>query len=188
MTASIGFCVRACVRACVSARVRAWVRGSAATGQLEAPQLKALAMESENESALAWSQIVARISLVAEELITQPSIVFLDEPTTGLDSFAAWQVMRSVKALADGGCTVVCTVHQPSSEIFALIDRIICLCHQSTIFQGDLQALVRGPPKIVQFHHIIRPGRASELSHWLEAGGYSCPPEHNPADFVMCLP
>mmetsp|Transcript_16906 Transcript_16906/g.39352 ORF Transcript_16906/g.39352 Transcript_16906/m.39352 type:complete len:697 (+) Transcript_16906:80-2170(+) len=102
---------------------------------------------------------------IGVELITQPSIVFLDEPTTGLDSFAAWQVMRSVKALADGGCTVVCTVHQPSSEIFALIDRIICLCHQSTIFQG----------------------RASELSHWLEAGGYSCPPEHNPADFVMFI-
>mmetsp|Transcript_12304 Transcript_12304/g.28810 ORF Transcript_12304/g.28810 Transcript_12304/m.28810 type:complete len:687 (+) Transcript_12304:94-2154(+) len=102
---------------------------------------------------------------IGVELITQPSIVFLDEPTTGLDSFGAFQVMRSVKALADSGCTVICTVHQPSSEIFALIDRVVCLCHQSTIFQG----------------------RASELSHWLETGGYTCPPEHNPADFVMLI-
>eukprot|EP00435_Cladocopium_sp_Y103_P019182 s928_g4.t1 len=57
---------------------------------------------------------------IGVELITRPSIVFLDEPTlgltTGLDSFSAWQVMRIVKDLADSGCTVVCTIHQPSSE------------------------------------------------------------------------
>lgn len=102
---------------------------------------------------------------IGVELITQPSIVFLDEPTTGLDSFSAWQVMRIVKALANSGCTVICTMHQPSSEIFALIDRVICLCDGRAIFQG----------------------KATDLPRWLETCGYQCPPEHNPADYVMFL-
>lgn len=102
---------------------------------------------------------------IGVELITAPSIVFLDEPTTGLDSFSAWQVMRIVKDLADSGCTVICTMHQPSSEIFALVDRVICLCRQHSIFQG----------------------RATELPRWLERCGYQCPPEYNPADYVMFL-
>eukprot|EP00927_Polykrikos_kofoidii_P075047 TRINITY_DN7110_c0_g2_i1.p1 TRINITY_DN7110_c0_g2~~TRINITY_DN7110_c0_g2_i1.p1 ORF type:complete len:673 (-),score=101.19 TRINITY_DN7110_c0_g2_i1:30-2048(-) len=102
---------------------------------------------------------------IGVELITQPSVVFLDEPTTGLDTFSAWQVMSIVKELAKSGCTVICTVHQPSSEIFALVDRVICLCHRRTIFQG----------------------KALELTQWLEKCGYNCPAEHNPADYVMFL-
>jgi len=102
---------------------------------------------------------------IGVELITQPSIVFLDEPTTGLDSFSAWQVMRIVKALASSGCTVICTMHQPSSEILALVDRVICLCHRHAIFQG----------------------RSTELPRWLERSSYKCPPEYNPADYVMFL-
>mmetsp|Transcript_62819 Transcript_62819/g.141918 ORF Transcript_62819/g.141918 Transcript_62819/m.141918 type:complete len:690 (+) Transcript_62819:58-2127(+) len=102
---------------------------------------------------------------IGVELITRPSIVFLDEPTTGLDSFSAWQVMRFLKELADNGCTVICTMHQPSSEIFTLVDRVICLCHQHAIYQG----------------------KATELPRWLERSGYPCPVEYNPADYVMFL-
>jgi len=102
---------------------------------------------------------------IGVELITQPSIVFLDEPTTGLDSFSAWQVMRICKALANSGCTVICTIHQPSSEIFAIVDRVMCLCHQHAIFQG----------------------KATDLPRWLERCGYQCPPAYNPADYVMFL-
>merc|ERR1719389_136039 len=73
---------------------------------------------------------------IGVELITRPSIVFLDEPTTGLDSFSAWQVMRIVRNLADSGCTVICTLHQPSSEIFALVDEVICLCEGRCLYEG----------------------------------------------------
>lgn len=102
---------------------------------------------------------------IGVELITRPSIVFLDEPTTGLDSFSAWQVMRIVKDLALSRCTVICTIHQPSSEIFAMVDRVICLCHQRAIFQGP----------------------AVDLAKWLEESGRQVPRDYNPADYVMFL-
>ncbi len=40
------------------------------------------------------------------------------EPTSGLDSHAAALVMRSVRKMAGSGRTVVCTIHQPSQDIF----------------------------------------------------------------------
>lgn len=52
------------------------------------------------------------------ELITDPSIIFLDEPTTGLDSTTALQVVQLLRNLANEGRTVVSTIHQPSSEVF----------------------------------------------------------------------
>ena len=52
------------------------------------------------------------------ELITNPNLIFLDEPTTGLDSYTAQNVFRLLKELATSGRTVVLTIHQPSSEIF----------------------------------------------------------------------
>ncbi|KAI8846237.1 ABC-2 type transporter-domain-containing protein [Chytridium lagenaria] len=47
------------------------------------------------------------------------TILFLDEPTSGLDSFTALSVIRTLKALAGTGRTVIATLHQPSSEIFS---------------------------------------------------------------------
>ena len=54
---------------------------------------------------------------IGVELITQPSILFLDEPTSGLDSFAAYSIISTLKDLARLGCTVISTIHQPSSEV-----------------------------------------------------------------------
>jgi len=55
---------------------------------------------------------------IGVELITNPSIIFLDEPTTGLDSTTALQVILLLKKLANQGKTVISTMHQPSSELF----------------------------------------------------------------------
>ncbi|GKV17137.1 hypothetical protein SLEP1_g27679 [Rubroshorea leprosula] len=55
---------------------------------------------------------------IAVELVANPSIIFLDEPTTGLDARAAAIVMRTVKNVVDTGRTIVCTIHQPSIDIF----------------------------------------------------------------------
>ncbi|GBG79617.1 hypothetical protein CBR_g29766 [Chara braunii] len=57
---------------------------------------------------------------IAVELLSDPSLLFLDEPTSGLDSFQALNVMSTLKSLASSGRTVVCTIHQPRSSIFAL--------------------------------------------------------------------
>ncbi|RWW33829.1 hypothetical protein BHE74_00017806 [Ensete ventricosum] len=62
---------------------------------------------------------------IAVELVSSPSIIFMDEPTTGLDARAAAIVMRTVRKAADTGRTIVCTIHQPSIEIFEAFDEVI---------------------------------------------------------------
>lgn len=61
---------------------------------------------------------------IAVELVANPSIIFLDEPTTGLDARAAAIVMRAVKNVANTGRTIVCTIHQPSINIFEAFDEV----------------------------------------------------------------
>lgn len=61
---------------------------------------------------------------IAVELVASPSIIFMDEPTTGLDARAAAIVMRTVRKTVDTGRTVVCTIHQPSIEIFESFDEV----------------------------------------------------------------
>ncbi|RID62357.1 hypothetical protein BRARA_E01435 [Brassica rapa] len=64
---------------------------------------------------------------IAVELVANPSIIFMDEPTTGLDARAAAIVMRAVKNVAETGRTVVCTIHQPSIDIFETFDELILM-------------------------------------------------------------
>ncbi|KAH7833546.1 hypothetical protein Vadar_007445 [Vaccinium darrowii] len=64
---------------------------------------------------------------IAVELVANPSIIFMDEPTTGLDARAAAIVMRAVKKVANTGRTIVCTIHQPSIDIFEAFDELILL-------------------------------------------------------------
>ncbi|TYH50673.1 hypothetical protein ES332_D10G222300v1 [Gossypium tomentosum] len=64
---------------------------------------------------------------IAAELVANPSIMFMDEPTTGLDARAAAIVMRAVKNVVETGRTVVCTIHQPSIHIFEAFDELILM-------------------------------------------------------------
>ncbi|XP_073149762.1 pleiotropic drug resistance protein 3-like [Henckelia pumila] len=64
---------------------------------------------------------------IAVELVANPSIIFMDEPTTGLDARAAAIVMRAVKNVANTGRTIVCTIHQPSIDIFEAFDELVLL-------------------------------------------------------------
>lgn len=61
---------------------------------------------------------------IAVELVANPSIIFMDEPTSGLDARAAAIVMRAVRNTVDTGRTVVCTIHQPSIDIFEAFDEV----------------------------------------------------------------
>ncbi len=99
------------------------------------------------------------------ELITKPSILFLDEPTSGLDSYAAYIVVNILKDLAKSGCTVLCTIHQPSSEVFHLFDRVLLLGEGRTLYHGAVHS----------------------LSAYLDTLGLSVPEETNPADHIMFL-
>ncbi|RAL51691.1 hypothetical protein DM860_010409 [Cuscuta australis] len=62
---------------------------------------------------------------IAVELVANPSIIFMDEPTSGLDARAAAIVMRTIRNTVDTGRTVVCTIHQPSIDIFESFDEAI---------------------------------------------------------------
>ncbi|XP_028056720.1 ABC transporter G family member 39-like isoform X2 [Camellia sinensis] len=76
---------------------------------------------------------------IAVELVANPSIIFMDEPTTGLDSRAAAIVIRTVRNIVDTGRTVVCTIHQPSIEIFEAFDELFLLSQEGEeIYVGPL--------------------------------------------------
>ncbi|XP_077211790.1 pleiotropic drug resistance protein TUR2-like isoform X2 [Tasmannia lanceolata] len=64
---------------------------------------------------------------IAVELVANPSLIFMDEPTSGLDARAAAIVMRTVRNTVDTGRTVVCTIHQPSIEIFEAFDELLLM-------------------------------------------------------------
>ncbi|QCD97794.1 ATP-binding cassette [Vigna unguiculata] len=64
---------------------------------------------------------------IAVELVANPSIIFMDEPTSGLDARAAAIVIRAVRNIVDTGRTVVCTIHQPSIDIFESFDELFLM-------------------------------------------------------------
>ncbi|GLJ18676.1 hypothetical protein SUGI_0333120 [Cryptomeria japonica] len=98
---------------------------------------------------------------IAVELVANPSIIFMDEPTSGLDARAAAIVMRTVRNTVDTGRTVVCTIHQPSIDIFEAFDELVLmkrggqmiyvgpLGHQSKDLIEYFEA-IEGIPKITQ--------------------------------------
>lgn len=103
---------------------------------------------------------------IGVELIVQPKLVFLDEPTSGLDSFAAQGVVARLRELAHtSGCNVLCTIHQPSSEIFHTFDKLLLLESGRVAYSGPLPM----------------------LSRCLAAAGRCCPNEFNLADHALCL-
>ncbi|TMW67914.1 hypothetical protein Poli38472_007586 [Pythium oligandrum] len=76
---------------------------------------------------------------IGVELAAQPSVLFLDEPTSGLDARSAKLVMEGVRKVADTGRTIVCTIHQPSTEVFMLFDSLLLLKRGGqTVYFGDL--------------------------------------------------
>jgi ABC-type multidrug transport system ATPase subunit len=73
---------------------------------------------------------------IGSEIVHFPSIIYLDEPTTGLDSSSSLGIMSILKDLANRGRTVICTVHQPSQEIFALLDKVLLLATGRAVYFG----------------------------------------------------
>ncbi|KDO73303.1 hypothetical protein CISIN_1g000860mg [Citrus sinensis] len=73
---------------------------------------------------------------IAVELVANPSIIFMDEPTSGLDARAAAIVMRAVRNTVDTGRTVVCTIHQPSIEIFEAFDELLLMKRGGRVIYG----------------------------------------------------
>ncbi len=70
------------------------------------------------------------------ELLTDPNLLFCDEPTSGLDSYMAMILVESMRELANRGKTIICTIHQPSSEIFEKFDRLCLLAEGKLAYIG----------------------------------------------------
>jgi ABC-2 type transport system ATP-binding protein len=88
---------------------------------------------------------------IAMSLVGNPKLIFLDEPTTGLDPEARLEVWKIVKALADGGTTVLLTT-QYLEEAEQLADRIAILHEGKIIANGTLAELKRlFPPAKVEY-------------------------------------
>ncbi|GMM32133.1 hypothetical protein DAMA08_048780 [Martiniozyma asiatica (nom. inval.)] len=65
---------------------------------------------------------------VGLQLISNPSILFLDEPTTGLDSYNALLLCQCLKKLAKNlNKTIIMSIHQPRADIFKLFDTVLIL-------------------------------------------------------------
>ncbi|KAH6773057.1 pleiotropic drug resistance 6 [Perilla frutescens var. hirtella] len=90
---------------------------------------------------------------IAVELVANPSIIFMDEPTSGLDARAAAIVMRTVRNTVDTGRTVVCTIHQPSIDIFEAFDELLLMKRGGqVIYTGPLG---RQSHKLVEYFESI---------------------------------
>ncbi len=75
---------------------------------------------------------------IALELIREPSILFLDEPTSGLSSRDSENIMDLLKELAFKGKLVFVVIHQPSSDIFKMFDKLLILDSGGfLIYNGD---------------------------------------------------
>jgi ABC-type multidrug transport system ATPase subunit len=77
---------------------------------------------------------------LAVQLLANPSVLFVDEVTTGLDATTALQLITTLKQLASQGRTVVVTLHQPRSQMWELFDNVLLLSGGSLIYGGPRQA------------------------------------------------
>ncbi|XP_074659151.1 protein white-like isoform X2 [Tubulanus polymorphus] len=99
----------------------------------------------------------------ASEVLTNPPLMYCDEPTSGLDSFMAQNVIQTLKNLTAKGKTIMCTIHQPSSEVFEMFDRLLLMAEGRVVYLGP----------------------AAKASGYFKKNGFVCPMNYNPADYYV---
>lgn len=92
-----------------------------------------------------------RVNL-AMELLTEPSLLCLDEPTSGLASEDAANVMGLLRKLANGGRTILLTIHQPSPQVYEMLDNTLYLAAGEQVYYGPAY-----PDSMLYFHPEIDP-------------------------------
>lgn len=106
---------------------------------------------------------------IGVELAAKPELLlFLDEPTTGLDSQSAFNIVRFLRKLSNAGQAILCTIHQPNSLVFASFDRLLLLQPGGDcVYFGDI-------------------GKdASVLRDYFARNGAECPSDANPAEWIL---
>uniref|UniRef100_A0A8C5EKW1 Broad substrate specificity ATP-binding cassette transporter ABCG2 n=1 Tax=Gouania willdenowi TaxID=441366 RepID=A0A8C5EKW1_GOUWI len=100
---------------------------------------------------------------IGMELIIDPAVLFLDEPTTGLDASTANSVLLLLKRMSCQGRTIIMSIHQPRYSIYRLFDSLTLLVGGKMVYHGP------APNALDYFADI----------------GYHCEPHNNPADFFL---
>ncbi|XP_061439037.1 broad substrate specificity ATP-binding cassette transporter ABCG2-like isoform X1 [Rhineura floridana] len=100
---------------------------------------------------------------IGMELITDPAVLFLDEPTTGLDASTANAVLLLLKRMARQGKTIIFSIHQPRYSIFKLFDKLTLLAAGRMLYHGPAQNALE----------------------YFKSIGYECEPYNNPTDFFL---
>ncbi|EDN08938.1 conserved hypothetical protein [Histoplasma mississippiense (nom. inval.)] len=83
-----------------------------------------------------------RRTSIGVQMLANPSVLFCDEPTTGLDATSAFQIIRTLKGLTQDGRTVIISIHAPRSEIWGLFDRVVLLSRGSVLYSGAADAAI----------------------------------------------
>jgi len=73
---------------------------------------------------------------VGHELLINPAFLVLDEPTSGLDSTTAMHLLKTIRALAEGGRSILATIHQPSSRLYWQLDTLMLLSEGHVMYYG----------------------------------------------------
>ncbi|KAL8166200.1 hypothetical protein V2J09_007699 [Rumex salicifolius] len=102
---------------------------------------------------------------IGQEMLVNPSLLFLDEPTSGLDSTTAQTIVWTLSRLAKGGRTVVMTIHQPSSKLFYMFDKVLLLSEGNPLYYG----------------------KGDEVMEYFKSVGFAPSRPMNPADFLLDL-
>lgn len=102
---------------------------------------------------------------IAHEMLVDPALLILDEPTSGLDSTAAHRLVSTLGSLARKGKTVVTSVHQPSSRVFQMFDRVLVLSEGNCMYYG----------------------KGVDAMRYFESVGFAPSFPVNPADFLLDL-
>jgi len=92
-----------------------------------------------------------------------------DEPTSGLDSQTAWSICVLLRKLADHGQAILCTIHQPSAQIFEMFDRLLLLsCQGQTLYFGDIGQHATSVIEYFEGKGVPRfPGASANPAEWM---------------------
>ena len=106
---------------------------------------------------------------IGVELAAKPKLLFLDEPTSGLDSQTAWIICSLLRKLASQGQAILCTIHQPSVQLFEIFDRLLLIEKEGkTLYFGD-----------------VGRGARAVISYFEENGARPCQSHENPAEWMF---
>ncbi|KAI4517501.1 ABC-2 type transporter-domain-containing protein [Schizophyllum commune] len=133
--------------------------------------LKICGLDEYRDAAIGTCNVeIKKRTTIGVELAAKPRLLlFLDEPTSGLDSQSAWSIMQFLRNLADHGQAILCTIHQPSAELFQVFDRLLLLRKGGeTVYFGDIGQHAR-----------------TMIGYFERHGSRPCSPDENPAEFML---